>query len=597
MYDSIFNKIYKNKRYLKLFENKSELDIQLEKRKKLFDKHFMEIKKFMDNNNNIIVASHSNNLVFYKSLGFLNSSVENNRNIDEQVEELAKDIYIKNNISLSEYRLQPQKIGEKNGSILQIFPYVIFVIDTKNLLSWKEATVYYKLLNSTATSKSIDAINKNNYGRYHNIQEIETILKDEFNRHEEALRYVYSLDDNKKNIENNSMLLNPLMIKRNTDALENNAITIAYNNPSKRLEYRLYTSQLINDENPRSIKDCTQMLLNNCRKIEASLSKDSTADMKRSVIKFSNKLDNSVINLSEANEQTLTAYDIMRNNSAKENLTIIENAYNIAKIYDESITLADKGEFNTPYKNSAGTNMNIHVYLPEVLSPYVLYWNTCQWTTLGNRNGFELLKNIVGTTGNNFSNERCFIGFYKKSNQPLADSYIWINGKFIDISTKAGLDGKGASASMASLRKYIYKTDLENNPTNELTFKGHQCVSYYPMEFEIFDLLSSKPKVTAMDVFEILVNYHICNEKQLHGMKEKKFNKFINDTLKQSTKFTSLIMEILQSASYEFVQMNCKATSTTDDFYFKYKCQYPAVFNGEVDITFKNNSVAEFHIV
>lgn len=593
MIDKIFNKIYKHKRYLTLLENNSELDIEIEKREKIFKKFLSEIKKFTNDNNGIYVAANgNNNIVFYKSLGYINESIENITN-DNDIENVSKSIYDKFNINTNDYPIKVHKISEPRGSIVQIFPFITFVIDTRNLKSWKESIIFYKVLNSTANKKSVNSIYTKYFARSHNINEIEQLLKQNFERHKELLTYLYNSSNEQKNMFNKDLILNPYNISTNVDSLENNAITIAYNNPSNRFEYRLYTSQLISDGKPRSVENCTKMLLNNCQKLETNLSPDSTNDMKRQAIKFSNKSSLDSIQLTEST----SAYEIMRNNSAEDNLNIINDAYNIVKIFKEAITLADKGEFKTPYKGSAGNNFNIHIYLPEILSPYVLYWNACQWTTLGKQNGFDTLKNILGCKGNDFSSEKCYIGYYDGSTQPLADSYIWINGKFIDISTKAGLNGKGASASIQSLRKYIYMLDTNNKLTSELTFKGGQCKSYYPLEFEIFDVLSSNSKATAMDVFNILVKYNICSKRQIANLDSKKLNNFIYKTLKTSTKFASMIMEILQSASYEFVQMNCKATSTTDDFYFNYKCQYPAIFDGDVDITFKSTGFTEFHIV
>lgn len=45
--------------------------------------------------------------------------------------------------------------------------------------------------------------------------------------------------------------------------------------------------------------------------------------------------------------------------------------------------------------------------------------------------------------------------------------------------------------------------------------------------------------------------------------------------------------------------MNCKPTSNTKDFHFTYQCQYPAIFDGTVDITFTaaGKGFTKFHIV
>lgn len=48
--------------------------------------------------------------------------------------------------------------------------------------------------------------------------------------------------------------------------------------------------------------------------------------------------------------------------------------------------------------------------------------------------------------------------------------------------------------------------------------------------------------------------------------------------------FTGFIMEVLQSATFDFAQVNAKASSFDKDFHFDFTVQYPAVFDGKVKI-------------
>ena len=59
-----------------------------------------------------------------------------------------------------------------------------------------------------------------------------------------------------------------------------------------------------------------------------------------------------------------------------------------------------------------------------------------------------------------------------------------------------------------------------------------------------------------------------------------------------------MVLQILQAQSFQFMQAKCKASNEltdTKDFHFDYSIQYPAVFDGDVDILLVKNSV-RFHI-
>ena len=74
----------------------------------------------------------------------------------------------------------------------------------------------------------------------------------------------------------------------------------------------------------------------------------------------------------------------------------------------------------------------------------------------------------------------------------------------------------------------------------------------------------------------------------------KQIQAYINKDV--NTSWTKMIMKILESASYDFVQVNAKASNTSGDFHFNYTAQYPAVFNGKVKLDLKDTGKATFHI-
>lgn len=566
MIDNIFNKIYKHKRYLPINEtlNYDLKDVKIVEQK--FQQIMKEIDLYIDNSKNIRMAINNTRFVFYKSFGVYNQLVEKNENIESNIENQALEIYKQNDIKInSENEIILHSLRNSDGNIINICPFTRLVIDTSNLSIWKEATVFYKLSKSTIDNQYIEKIYNKFYIYSYTYDEIIELLEESKNSCIDFINYKEQLNLNTDDNE-----FSPVNITDSIAPNELPSITVATNNT-----FRLYTKQLIADERPRNIKNCTQMILNSCEKLKVSLQSENIKTKIQSLKGVSTP-------------KILTKKD-------KEKYTIIaDNAIQIIDTCEDAIKKAEQNDYDSDYVNSKGHNIDLQVYLPELLSPYALCYNACKWTKLGTDDGFKILQKVVGSSGDNFLNVPCFIGYYDDSGAPLADSFAWINGKFIDISTKGGANGLGAAASIYSLRKYIFKTDANNNITNDLTPKGQICKRVYPMEFEIFDHLSTDKKATRETVRKILVKYGLWK-----ANKPAESDSEINNFLKYQTKFTALIMEILQSASYDFVQMNCKPTSSDSDFHFKYTCQYPAVFNGEIDIIFtaENKGFTKFHIV
>lgn len=565
MINNIFKKIYKHKRYIPLNEVLNyDLDDANEVEQK-YHQLLKEIDLYIDDTKSIRMAINNSRFVFYKSFGAYNQIIENPENIESDIENQALEIYNANNVKISsDNELVLHPLRNSTGNIINICPFIRLVIDINKLISWKEATVFYKISKSTVDNNYINDIYSKFYIYEYTYNEIYKMMEEAKNECIDFINY-----KNQINLRDDEKY-SPINISDSCAPNMSPVITLA-----KNKTFRLYTKQLITDDRPRSIKNCTNMLLNSCKNLKVSLQSDNIQTKIGAL-----KGIKTPINLSP---KDIDKYNVISN-----------NAIQIVDIYEDAIKKAEQNDFYSDLANSNGHNNDLQVYLPEILSPYALIYNACKWTKMGTDDGYTILQKVVGSSGNNFLDVPCYIGYYDDSGAPLADSFVWINGKFIDISTKAGLNGKGASASIETLRKYIFKSDLNNKMTTELTPKGQICKKMYPIEFEIFDHLTTNSKATANTVKNILIKYNLWNPKKL-----VKKDAEINNFLKYETKFTTLIMEILRSASYDFVQMNCKPSSSTSDFHFEYKCQYPAIFDGDVDITFTdvNKGFTKFHIV
>ena len=403
-----------------------------------------------------------------------------------------------------------------------------------------------------------------------------------------------------------------------TDSIEpksNNMINLMTfkDNPNKVRPF-IYTKEIVSDDSPRTPNTTCQMLLNNINQLIQKL--NNTNDRKNCFVLAKNN-DEEISKIEESlkqfnnnmlfeNEKFNQPKKVNSNKKTKEillNKDVLNDAFNTSlrtcDVYKQSFEYASKKIFNKNYVNSEGLNYNTHLYLVELLSPLVVIANKCKWQSLAGRDGFEELQKITGTSGKDFWNNKSFIGYYTQSNEPLADSYVYINNKKIQISTKGGAKGEGAAASIVSLRDYIYEYYGEESQRGrmthfnkndwDLTPLGERVKKIYPNEFEIFEIISSIP------FSELKLNnfkHWLRKDDNVKNMKD------VIEVLNNKFNFTDFVMEVLQSASFDFAQVNAMASSTTDDFHFDFTVHYPAVFSGNVKIEAPSNEsgFTKFHI-
>lgn len=358
----------------------------------------------------------------------------------------------------------------------------------------------------------------------------------------------------------------------------------------------IYTNEAVTDDKARKYYDVCNMVENNITTLE-----DKLLDNLSSTIKYNKK------NINITNDMKVDIHDEYKNNiETIDNINYIKDfnyslngttslqdarhmrkiAINVCDVYLRAMADAKKHIFDKDYKNSKGLNYNIHLYLTEILSPLVVVANKCEWNELNENEGFKIFRKYVNLPNNeNFINE-AYINYPTESNFPLADSAIYINGYRLYVSTKAGLNGLGASASIKSLKQFLY------NPNNgEMTGLAKEMEQEFNEQFNLFKIFLDK-SIQQFNWKEIEKITHNQVSTRYELKKYLELNKDI---------FTKIIMNILQAASFQFVQVNCKASSTTEDFHFNYRVQYPAIFKGNVDIELpsedKNSGAVKFHIV
>lgn len=355
------------------------------------------------------------------------------------------------------------------------------------------------------------------------------------------------------------------------------------------------TRLVVNDEKFRTLDNVCSMVMNNVTKIKNGL-------------KIFNYDKNTLKKLFYSDED-LDQYDFFNKHWTEEELEKQNAKYpeavkffskteqqiiqaRVCYVYYRMMQLAKDGQFNEDIEFSRGLNYCLHNYLIELTSPMVIIKNAITWNKLNGKQGNKVLSEVIGLQESQWE-QNSYIMYPLSSTYPLADSILNMNGKILKVSTKGGLDGKGAFATLKSLREYVFEG---KNGSGNITDFGRNIKNQYPDLFNIFDILTNKEWGKDITKYEWDEMYNNIRNKigkkniDIHKQIQEYINKDVN------TSWTKMIMKILESASYDFVQVNAKASNTSGDFHFNYTAQYPAVFNGKVKLDLKDTGKATFHI-
>ena len=331
-------------------------------------------------------------------------------------------------------------------------------------------------------------------------------------------------------------------------------------------------------------------------------------------------------------------------------ITLPKNLVTRKLNYDKTIKA---GEYNLGGNVSKTQSMAdvvqkmLSVNPPELLSPIAFARMNIpiqNWST--DINGISSKVVINHLFGKNLKSAE--IRYFPTSNEPLVDSQIRVkldNHKYarIGISTKGGLDGLGAAASLASIFKYLLDTEIpgKKQPYNDLIIDGLVTLNkktkgindpLYKQDNKtltnnlnrfIKDYCNKYRKIKGNNFFTEYLNeimlliligatkpaYHqaLCNIVEFGARKldpEIKLDKtgtnvnitsFCNKYNKKG-RLSELIMRILDIQKYDFAQVNCKPSFTTETYKYDYFVQYPAKFVGKANLEAAGAGIP-FHIV
>lgn len=353
------------------------------------------------------------------------------------------------------------------------------------------------------------------------------------------------------------------------------------------------TSSLVNDEKFRTLENCCDMVISNITAMKNNLKIFGGKSKNKALI-----IDDDIEDIDFFNRKW-TEEEIEKNNELyPEAISAMESKYGqkiqarICYVYYQMMVMAKKGDYSSNFKHSQGLNYCLHNYPIELSSPMSVIDNAIEWNKLNGQSGLNVLQNVVGLPYSQWR-ANSYIMYPLSATMPLADSIICLNHKIIKCSTKGGLNGKGAAASLKSLREYVYEGE---NGQGNITKFGKNIQQQYPNLFGIFDKLTkfSAKEFSNRDWNE-LYEYIRKETNDLNIDTTKQVQDYINKPLNE--KWSKMIMKILESASYDFIQVNATKTSTNSDFHFTYKAQYPAVYNGKVELIIKKDGFSQFHIL
>ena len=375
----------------------------------------------------------------------------------------------------------------------------------------------------------------------------------------------------------------------------------------------IYTSQIITDDLPRTVDGNSKVLIKNLQEMKQKVAYTDLYTISTKDI----KLDEGRKPLSDEEKQLRDEQKKIENRKkieiklkkifADEDYQdyIINTTSNMIDAYIDSIKLANKGIFDKNYKNSTAISTSLQIYQPEILSPYVVAFMEGEWDSLMGKDGKQVFKETFNIKGNRIPADNCLIGYFDGMSEPLCDSYMWIRAssrdewRRIGISTKGGENGKGAAASITSIKDFIFK--YKGKETSHVKYKDNQwelttlgkiLKDRYPVEFDVFCILTSVPyKTLKNNPLELIATLNTRALNQKSSMEDVLV--YINSNLHMA----SFIMDCLKSASFEFIQLNATPYNSEDGLHYGWKAQYPAVFVGDVEIEASNGGYTKFHIL
>jgi len=323
-----------------------------------------------------------------------------------------------------------------------------------------------------------------------------------------------------------------------------------------------------------------------------------------------NIIFNTIENVAKANaSEKVDIFD----DEVKTDLSKIKNH---SKKSVSSIETLDKLKNNT-----VGYSMikNISTKPVEILSPMVLanMDNAIKWGRDGDMTSKQIIEKLFGSE--NMKNAKIS---YPLASTKFFDSYMAIpyNNAYriMKVSTKGGINGAGASASLESIYEMLVNHEGKLYNNSDKIIKLVQSMSINEGTADKFlksigyeltpnAIALSKNYITEIIFLIIFGGTSTANHQTIfNALKTNKFFGIdyshcntVSEYIKASTSalnITDCVIKLLNLQKYDIAQINCTPRIEGDKFWYDYEIQYPAHFSGTVDLENSRKGVT-FHIM
>lgn len=301
--------------------------------------------------------------------------------------------------------------------------------------------------------------------------------------------------------------------------------------------------------------------------------------------------------------------------------SLFDSNQKIKSLYKKSnidLDFKDKENKNMIYSNNQ-TEL-IHKFLLAIVADpneilateAVSEMKNINWSQ--NSNGKSAKEEILSVFGTENDFKNALASFPKESNVALIDSYLMIqnDGKYrqLGISTKGGVNGQGAPASITSLFRFLF--DDESIKFNGWGYEKELRASIKTgsQHNRLLEVIQNDivPKMSTLGKNYWKINPEILSYIIIFGGTSPAYHKPIIQSMidnkfmgiKYNTKsdseniieefgaeitsrgITKMVMDLLDKQKYKFCQVNTTPKFVGNQISFTYDVQYPARFSGEV---------------
>lgn len=296
------------------------------------------------------------------------------------------------------------------------------------------------------------------------------------------------------------------------------------------------------------------------------------------------------------------------NKKVKAIITTKNDVNTYCEIYETFINNStDPSKVNNNIVGSNGLQEDMASTAPEILQPLWLSIGKAAFN-LSSTNSFNALQNIFNIDITNLGDVK--IMYPTSATTELYDSVMILqnkNGNYhkLLISSKAGMEGTGASASISGLRQFLINEGKSLKNDSETDYDYNISKTKWENAFNIFKKFMFNKYND--DFYKYIIETYIKNtlkysdylkkaEKKSKKINQKIVELYLNDN--DESHMQDFVLETLSKNRYLFCQINSKPSpESSNDWHYINTLIYPAVFTGKVKFEIPPSGKLQFHIM